>query len=318
MEQFLNDFPQDARVVYRHVPLGHDKSNITIQAAEAAGLQGKFWEMHDFLFEPQTWQNWISQTPEEFETWIKQQASTIGLDAAKFAADLNSPEVKQKITDTQQAAIDAKVNSTPSLFILLDGKMYFIPDDGIRAYSDLQNVLQLYRWSQNPKAFDCPSMTVDKSKKYTATITTDRGDIVIDLFADKAPMAVNSFIYLAKQGWFDGVPFHRVLPGFVAQSGDPTGTGVINPGYQFGNEVSPDLRFDREGRVGMANSGPDSNGSQFFITYGPTSNLDGGFTIFGQVVKGMDVATQLRPRDPQNDAVLLLPDRILRVTIEEK
>ena len=117
---------------------------------------------------------------------------------------------------------------------------------------------------------------------------------MIQLYADQAPLAVNSFVFLAKQGWFDGVTFHRVIPGFVAQTGDPSGTGKGGPGYFFKNEVS-DLRYDKPGVVGMANSGPDTNGSQFFITYAPQPSLDGSYTIFGQVIQGMDVVENLTP-----------------------
>lgn len=318
IRQFLNDYPADARLVYRHFPLGHDKSDIATRAGEAAGKQGKFWEMHDFLFDPATWQSWIGKTPADFETWIVEQAPSLGLDRQQFIADLSSPEIKSRVPAATDAAVAAGLNSTPSLFILLDGKLYFLPQDQIRMYADLQAVLELYKWSKNPKAYECPPMTVNPEKSYTATITTERGDIVMELFARQAPMAVNSFIFLAKNGWFDGVPFHRVLPGFVAQTGDPSGTGVLGPGYKFSNEVTPELRFDQAGRVGLANSGPDTNGSQFFIAYAPLPDLDGKYTVFGQVIKGMDVVNNLRPRNPASDAVLLPGDRILKVTIEEK
>jgi cyclophilin family peptidyl-prolyl cis-trans isomerase len=141
---------------------------------------------------------------------------------------------------------------------------------------------------------------------------------VIELYAEEAPVAVNSFIFLAENDWFDGITFHRVLPGFVAQSGDPTGTGFGGPGYAFGNEISPDLKFDRAGLLGMANAGPDSNGSQFFITFGPVERLDGGYTIFGQVIEGMQVVESLTPRNPEESADLPPGDQILDVTIEEK
>ena len=134
---------------------------------------------------------------------------------------------------------------------------------------------------------------------------------------DKAPLAVNSFVFLAREGWFDNAPWHRVLEGFVAQSGDPSGTGVFGPGYLFKNETN-DLKFDQAGVVGMANSGADRNGSQFFITLAATPNLDGGYTIFGRVVEGMDVVQSLTLRDPQSGGVLPEPDLILSVTIEEK
>jgi cyclophilin family peptidyl-prolyl cis-trans isomerase/protein-disulfide isomerase len=319
LDQFLKDYPNDVRLVYRHFPLSHDKSQIATQVGEAAALQGKFWEMHDLLFKTDTWQTWDAMTPADFQKWVTEQAKTIpGFDVAKFTADLNSPEVLARVTASSAEAAKAKLGGTPSTYIFLDGKLYFIPDDGIRDYANLQAVLELYKWTKNPKVLACPPMTIDPKKQYTATLKTERGDVVIQLFADKAPMAVNNFIYLAKSGWYDGVPFHRVIAGFVAQAGDPTSTGIIGPGFVYSNEVNPDLRFDQAGRVGMANSGADTNGAQFFITYAPQPNLDGSYTIFGQVTSGMDAVNELRPRDPQKDVVLLQPDHIISVTIEEK
>ena len=143
-----------------------------------------------------------------------------------------------------------------------------------------------------------PPMRIDASKQYFATVKMAMGgEFVIQLFPDKAPITVNSFVFLACQGYFDGVTFHRVLEGFMAQGGDPTGTGSGDPGYEFVNEDS-DLTFDKEGVVAMANAGRDTNGSQFFITFAPQEFLNGGYTIFGQVVEGMDVVTSITLRDP--------------------
>jgi len=128
---------------------------------------------------------------------------------------------------------------------------------------------------------------------------------------------VNNFIFLARDGWYDNVMFHRVLPGFVAQTGDPTGTGYGGPGFLYVNESS-DLKFDKPGVLAMANSGMDTNGSQFFITYAPLSQLDGGYTIFGQVIEGMDVVEKLTPRDPENTPDPPQGDSITEVIITEQ
>ena len=141
---------------------------------------------------------------------------------------------------------------------------------------------------------------------------------MLQLYADKAPIAVNSFIFLARQGWFDGVTFHRVISGFMAQSGDPTGSGRGNPGYLFKNEIDPALKFDQPGVLAMANSGPDTNGSQFFITFAPQPSLDGQYTIFGRVLSGMDVLESLTLRDPETNPSLAPGDKILSVEITEK
>lgn len=162
-----------------------------------------------------------------------------------------------------------------------------------------------------------PPMLIDTKKQYTATVKMAKGgQFVIQLYADKSPITVNSFVFLARQGYFDGVTFHRVLEGFMAQGGDPAGTGGGGPGYKFVNENS-DLTFDKAGVVAMANAGPDTNGSQFFITFGPTPNLNGGYTIFGQVTSGMDVVNGLTRRDP-NQSPSFLGDAIASITITEK
>jgi cyclophilin family peptidyl-prolyl cis-trans isomerase len=144
-----------------------------------------------------------------------------------------------------------------------------------------------------------PAMVIDVHKQYFANVKMAKGgEFIFQLYPDKAPITVNSFVFLAQQGFFNGVTFHRVLDGFMAQGGDPTGSGQGGPGYQFVNETS-DLKFDKAGVVAMANAGPDTNGSQFFITFGPQPQLDGGYTIFGQVTSGMDVVNGLTRRDPQ-------------------
>lgn len=146
-----------------------------------------------------------------------------------------------------------------------------------------------------------PDLLISTNGKYTATIRMAKGgDIVIELYASQAPITVNSFIFLACKGFYDGTTFHRVLEDFMAQGGDPTGTGSGGPGYEFVNENS-DLKFDKAGVVAMANAGPDTNGSQFFITFGPAEYLNGGYTIFGQVVQGMDVVTSITLRDPDRN-----------------
>jgi cyclophilin family peptidyl-prolyl cis-trans isomerase len=146
-----------------------------------------------------------------------------------------------------------------------------------------------------------PSGALDTSKTYTARFKTERGDIVVELYADRAPLTVENFVSLARAGFYDGTTFHRVIGGFMAQGGDPTGTGTGGPGYQFGDEFHPSLRHDGPGVLSMANAGPGTNGSQFFLTYGPTPHLDNKHSVFGKVTEGMDVLNSLRERDPQRD-----------------
>jgi cyclophilin family peptidyl-prolyl cis-trans isomerase len=146
-----------------------------------------------------------------------------------------------------------------------------------------------------------PSGDLDTSKSYTATFKTERGEFEIRLFANDAPLTVENFVNLARAEFYDATTFHRVIPGFMVQGGDPEGTGTGGPGYRFGDEFNSKLRHDSEGVLSMANSGPGTNGSQFFITLGPTPHLDGKHTVFGKVTKGMDVVKAIRERDPGND-----------------
>jgi cyclophilin family peptidyl-prolyl cis-trans isomerase len=161
-----------------------------------------------------------------------------------------------------------------------------------------------------------PAMTIDVNRRYTAEVETEKGAFVIELLPQAAPTTVNSFVFLARAGYYDGVTFHRVLPGFVAQAGDPTGSGSGGPGYQIPNEDAG-LLFDGPGVVAMANSGRDRNGSQFFVTYAAQPGLDGGFTIFGHVTSGMEVVEALTARDPSKAPNAPPGDKIVTIRISE-
>jgi cyclophilin family peptidyl-prolyl cis-trans isomerase len=160
-----------------------------------------------------------------------------------------------------------------------------------------------------------PEMSIDPKKKYTATLSTDKGDIVLELFADKAPRTVNNFVFLARAGFYDGTIFHRVISDFMAQGGDPTGTGTGGPGYRFADEFHPSLKHNKPGIFSMANAGPGTNGSQFFITHIPTPWLDGKHSVFGQVISGLDVLLSIPPRDPMKTASPAV--KLNQVTIQE-
>jgi len=158
-------------------------------------------------------------------------------------------------------------------------------------------------------------MEINPKKKYTARMETEKGVMVIELFADKAPKTVNNFAFLSRQGFYEGVIFHRVIANFMVQGGDPTGRGTGGSGYKFEDEFHPSLKHDKPGVLSMANAGPNTNGSQFFITHVPTPWLDGKHSVFGQVIEGMDVLMSIPPRDPMR------PEdpgvKIQKVTIEE-
>jgi cyclophilin family peptidyl-prolyl cis-trans isomerase len=141
-------------------------------------------------------------------------------------------------------------------------------------------------------------MTIDPAKSYTAKLHTDKGVITVKLHAQKAPRTVNNFVFLAREGFYDGVIFHRVIADFMAQGGDPTGTGTGGPGYTFADEFDPSLKHDGPGVLSMANAGAGTNGSQFFLTHVATPWLDGKHSVFGKVSDGLDVLLSIPPRDP--------------------
>ncbi len=157
-----------------------------------------------------------------------------------------------------------------------------------------------------PKTYSAPPpMTIDTSKQYTATIETEEGNLVLELFAKDVPTTVNNFVFLAREGFYDGTTFHRVIPGFMAQGGDPTGTGSGGPGYRFADEFSEHSHV--AGALSMANAGTNTNGCQFFITYAPQHHLDGVHSVFGQLVEGMDVLEKIEQGDT-----------IIQITIKER
>lgn len=159
--------------------------------------------------------------------------------------------------------------------------------------------------AQQPKSYNSPiPMTIDVNKKYTALIKTAKGDLALELYPQDAPVTVNSFVTLARKGFYNGLTFHRVIPDFMAQGGDPSGNGTGGPGYKFQDEFSS--RTHQAGSLSMANSGPNTNGSQFFICYAPQPHLNGKHTVFGQLTQGMDVLKKL-----------VNGDKMVEVTITE-
>jgi cyclophilin family peptidyl-prolyl cis-trans isomerase/protein-disulfide isomerase len=308
----VNNHPGDVRVVFRPVPLIDrlDKSALAVQAAIAAGNQEHFWEMYDLLF--QKVDQWDSLSSVEFEAWLKQMASSARLDAGRFAADLKSQATVDSMNRMYEDARALDLQSVPLLVINGTPQGNFALD-----YTSIDSTVSLIALGGR-QFTECPPFEIDPSREYTATLHTEKGDILLELYASRAPLAVNSFVFLARHGWFEDITFHRVIPGFVAQTGDPSGTGRGNPGYFFADEIDPSLKFDQPGVLAMANQGPNTNGSQFFITYAPAAHLDGQYTIFGRLISGMDVLNSLTPRDPEADPRAAPGDRLLSVEIQVK
>jgi cyclophilin family peptidyl-prolyl cis-trans isomerase len=145
-----------------------------------------------------------------------------------------------------------------------------------------------------------PDLVIDPARSYQAKVKTDIGEFTIQLTPAETPQTVNNFVFLAREGFYDGVIFHRVIKGFMAQGGDPTGSGRGGPGYSFADEFHPSLRHDQAGILSMANAGPNTNGSQFFITHGPTPHLDDKHSVFGKVIEGLDIVLAIPERDPMD------------------
>lgn len=293
----------DLRFVFRPLPLIGvlDKSEQAVLAALAADEQGKFWEMYDLLFVKQA--EWKSLKPEAFNAWLMKEAAALEVDVEKLEAAMNAEETAARLRDMYEEAKQLNIPAVPLILINDNLLPSYILD-----YQSLSDAVGLTALAK--KQFSqCPPFNVNPQKQYIATLRTEKGDIVIQLFADKAPLAVNSFVFLAQQGWYDGVTFYSVgLDGSdpTAKAGDPSGMGRGNAGYFFDNEIN-NLKFDKPGMVAMDNDGLNTNSSRFFITFAPAPHLDGVHTIFGQVMSGLDAAEQLTPGD-----------KILGVEIEEK
>jgi hypothetical protein len=186
---------------------------------------------------------WVQLTVEDYEDWLVEAAAgELNLDTEQFAADLTSPEMEAMAQKAWDDAVGIGIPGTP--FLLINDSIW---PSNVPANVDTVSALVEMTKLEERQFTECPPQVIDPAKQYKATLHTSKGDIVIELLSDDAPMAVNSFVFLSQNDWFDGVMFHRVLPGFVAQSGDPTGTGFGGPGYAFNNEISPDLKFDQPG-----------------------------------------------------------------------
>ena len=302
--------PQDARLVYVNTPLSdRDKDVLATQAVEAADLQGKFWEMHDLLFEKQA--EWSALPTAAFEAWTLQQVDSLGMDQAKFQADFSGKTVADRLQQVVQSSASQSI-SPPILFVNSNSRY-----TGLADFASLDNVVRMEALTARQFS-SCPAWVIDPLKQYVATLHTAKGDVVIQLFPDKAPVAVDNFVSLARNGWYDGITFYKVRPDFLVMTGDPSETGMGNPGYLFETEISASLRFNQPGVVAMDNSGPGTNGSRFLITLAPAAQLYGQYTIIGQVLRGMDVLSTLSLRNPEPGVYLPAGDKLINVSIQER
>jgi cyclophilin family peptidyl-prolyl cis-trans isomerase len=245
-------------------------------------------------------------------------AEELGLDAEQFATELDQGTYADYVSAAEQEAMGLGLPGTPSTIVngqVVAGESLPREFEAWEAFVKEEMKLKELAARQYKSA---PEMSIDQDARYVATVEMGSGDsFKIELLPKSAPQTVNSFVFLARNGWFDNVTFHRVIPGFVAQTGDPSGTGRGGPGYYIPNEIDSTLSHDTPGVVAMANAGPNTNGSQWYITYGDVSQLDGSYTIFGKVTEGMEVVEGITPRDPSRNPYAPEGDTITRITIEE-
>ncbi len=311
LKQLVAIHPEDIRIVFRHFPIKilHDKASLAGEAAEAAGKQGYFWEMHDVLFERQT--EWTNLSVPDFIEWLKNVAIELELDIDAFSDDIESGRYILMMEDQFQTGISYGLAGTPSIFI--NGTYYGLEP----TLTLLEAYIRLVLLEPN-RQLNQPPFTLTEGANYTAILEMDIGRVVIQLYPEAAPNAVNSFIYLARSGWYDDNPLFLVVPGKYIETGDPSGTGFGDQGYHFGIETDPTLKFDKPGLVALTSLGPNTNSSRFFITLADYPELDGTRTIFGRVIEGIEILNQLEARDPMQDLLIPPEATILKVKIEEK
>jgi cyclophilin family peptidyl-prolyl cis-trans isomerase len=229
------------------------------------------------------------------------------LDPKILIQDIRDPQIKAKLDQAQHFGMANGIPTIP--FLLVNARIY----QGPRDLHSLENLVNLLRMESHQFS-ECPPFVIDPQKQYFADVQTSKGKIVLQLFPKEAPLSVNNFVFLSRKGWYDGVMFHRVIKDMLAQAGDPSGTGFGSPGYAFPDEIST-LKFDKPGLLAMANAGPNSNGSQFFITMRAIPDLDGKYTIFGQVLQGAEIVSSLTLRDPSTAGNLPDGDTIIKIDI---
>lgn len=296
--------PGQIRVIYRPFPLYQidDKAQLSALGAEAAGRQGKFWPMHDRLVD--SYQTWRGLAPADFQVWLVTQAQDLGLDPNRFLDDLTDQALTDELAHKIGAASASGVPGVP--FVLLNGRPFLLAIDE----SQLEAAVRL-ALLQGDQPSIYPSLDLEPGVDYLADITTNLGRLQIQLYADTAPLAVNSFIQLAQSGWYDRTGAYQVVPGQWVAFGDPTGTGLGDVGYHYPVETDPTRGFNRAGVVGMTNSGPSLNGGRFFIGLVPLPEYDDSHTVIGHVADGLDLLDSLAARSPLAD-LLTTPELVIR------
>jgi peptidylprolyl isomerase len=309
LEKLREWHPQELRIVHRLFPLIgiHDKSSLAAQAVLAAEHQGAFWRMHDALY--RDFESWIPLDPSNFENWLSNLAPDLGLDREAFQTSLEEERYVEAVQSAYQETAAAGISVSP--FVFLNGEWFRTP----LTLVNLEMAVRLEALAESQYQ-SYPPITIDLEREYYARLKLDVGELRIQLYPLSAPMAVNSFIFLAQEGWYDDVAFYEVVPELYVETGDPTETGLGDPGYHFADEIDPARRFDEPGMLTMASSGPDTNGSRFLITLSAIPEWNDTRTIFGKVVQGLDLLMQLEARDPFQDILAPATATIQSIEIE--
>jgi cyclophilin family peptidyl-prolyl cis-trans isomerase/protein-disulfide isomerase len=301
--------PDDIRLVFRDFPLLplYDKTSLATQAAASAAAQGDYWAMHDLLYARHA--EWETLTPEQFAAWLPAAARSAGLDAAQLADDLKTRRYEPYVAEAYNRSVAEGIPGAPFLFFNRD--LFLLPPT-------LENLEANVRLTllAGKQFGGYPPMNLAAGVDYRARLRLNVGEIVIDLYEDSAPQAVNSFVFLAENHWYDGTPFYRVVRGQFVEAGDPSGTGFGTPGYSYSLETTPARRFDRPGVVGIDSDDPSTLGSRFFISLTSLPLFDPARTVLGQVTSGLDRLDALAARDPLEDLLIGPEAVILDVIIE--
>ena len=320
LEILRQEFGDEVQIIWRHLPdtQSHANASLALQAAEAAAAQGQFWDMHAMLYINQD--QWLDLSESDFRIQLSQYAEFIGLDVTSFDTALTDGRYAVLVDEYQEQATNLGIVGIPTLII--NGKPLNDRDDlfGLRGAIRLE-LLSLENYD------NAPEVTLQEGVDYWAVILTERGAIEIDLLEDQAPTAVNNFIFLVEEGWYNGETFFLVIPEFYAQTGDPSETGRGHAGYFIAGEHANGLIFDQAGMVAFSHPQGEleKNSSQFFITTSALENheaeWDGQFTIFGRVSSGLNVVENLTARNPGDPLRFPNPpdgDLIINIKIEER
>lgn len=288
IDRLLEQHPNAVSFEYRHLPLSqHDKATLAVAAVEAAGRQGKFWSLHRLLYSQQA--DWNNLSSSAFRDYVADAAADLGLNVGSFLASVNrlnllhwKATIRRHAQDTP-TPIDV-ISETP--YLLVNGVHWTGPE----TFEALETNIRILEARAETSSME--PVALGSESRILAQVNTNLGAFTIELLRDAAPRNVDSFVALAKRGWYNSAPFYRVLPGFLVRTGDPTGTGLGGTGYTVDAEISDTVQFDRAGLVAMESLAD----GRFFVTLRELHQFDGKFTIFGAVIAGLDILESMPER----------------------